>query len=153
MLKTVFVWLFIAVPLASAIGLIGYRMRTFLLVVGLIILGAAGIWGTLRLGSVPDGWWDLTAGEFLGRWGNPLAYDYHPLVPWPFARAATGVPALLALFFGLAAVAAPVVAEPTPRSVATACRILLVLVWGAFAAAYGFCFALWLLNKLIFWSF
>ena len=27
MLKTVFVWLFIAVPLASAIGLIGYRMR------------------------------------------------------------------------------------------------------------------------------
>jgi hypothetical protein len=63
MLKTVFVWLFIAVPLASAIGLIGYRMRTFLLVVGLIILGAAGIWGTLRLGSVLDGWWHGTPAE------------------------------------------------------------------------------------------
>jgi hypothetical protein len=63
MLKTVFVWLFIAVPLASAIGLIGYRMRTFLLVVGLIILGAAGIWGTLRLGSVLDGWWHGTPAD------------------------------------------------------------------------------------------
>ena len=60
MLKTVFVWLFIAVPLASAVGLIGYRMRTFLLVLGLIVLAAAGIWGTLRLGSVLDGWWHGT---------------------------------------------------------------------------------------------
>ena len=57
MLKTVFVWLFIAVPLASAVGLIGYRMRIFLLVLGLIVLGAAGLWGALRLGSVLDGWW------------------------------------------------------------------------------------------------
>ena len=63
MIKTVFVWLFIAVPLASAIGLIGYRMRTFLLVVGLIILGAAGIWGSLRLGSVLDGWWHGTPAD------------------------------------------------------------------------------------------
>jgi hypothetical protein len=63
MLKTVFVWLFIAVPLASAIGLIGYRMRTFLLVLGLIILGAAGIWGTLRLGSALDGWWNGTPAD------------------------------------------------------------------------------------------
>ena len=57
MLKTIFLWLFIAVPLASAIGLIGYRMRNFLLVVGLIILAAAGIWGSLRLGSALDAWW------------------------------------------------------------------------------------------------
>jgi len=97
--------------------------------------------------------WDLTPGQFLGRWANPFAYDYHPLVPWPFARAATGVPALLALVFGLAVVAAPVIARPTPRSVATAARTLLVLIWGAFAVAYGFCFALWLLNKLNFWAF
>ena len=61
MLKTVFLWLFIAVPLASAIGLIGYRMRTFLLVLGLIVLAAAGIWGSLRLGSALDGWWRGTA--------------------------------------------------------------------------------------------
>ncbi len=74
-------------------------------------------------------------------------------MPWPFARAGTGVPAGLALLLGLAAVAAPVVAEPTPRSIATACRTLLVLFWGAYAAAYGFCFALWLLNKLNFWAF
>ena len=60
MLKTVFVWLFIAVPLASAVGLIGYRMRTFLLVLGLIVLAAAGIWGTLRLGNALDGWWHGT---------------------------------------------------------------------------------------------
>jgi len=57
MLKTVFVWLFIAVPLASAVGQIGYRMRRFLLVLGLSVLAAAGIWGTLRLGSALDGWW------------------------------------------------------------------------------------------------
>ena len=57
MLKNVFVWLFIAVPLASAVGLIGYRMRTFLLVVGLIVMAAAGIWGALRLGETLDGWW------------------------------------------------------------------------------------------------
>ena len=60
MLKTVFVWLFIAVPLAGAVGLIGYRMRTFLLVLGLIVLAAAGIWGALRLSSTLDGWWHGT---------------------------------------------------------------------------------------------
>ena len=63
MLKTVFVWLFIAIPLASAVGLIGYRMRTFLLVLGLIVLAAAGLWGSLRLGSALDGWWQGTPAE------------------------------------------------------------------------------------------
>ena len=63
MLKTVFLWLFIAVPLASAIGLIGYRMRRFLLVLGLIVLAAAGIWGSLRLGSALDGWWHGTPAD------------------------------------------------------------------------------------------
>jgi len=135
----------------------------FIELLALLIGGVAGALvlahnlppGATAAGAIfrQGGPWDLTAGEFLGRWANPFTYDYGPLVPWPFARAATGMPAALALLFGLAVVAAPVVAQPTARSVATACRTLLILVWGAYAAAYGFCFALWLLNKLNFWAF
>src|SRR5689334_6398991 len=85
--------------------------------------------GALAAGAIfrEGGPWDLSPGQFLGRWANPFAYDYGALVPWPFARAGTGVPAVLALLLGLATVAAPVVAEPTPRSIATACRTILVL--------------------------
>src|SRR5207245_1259477 len=114
MLKTIFLWLFIAVPLASAVGLIGYRMRRFLLVLGsrlintiedarspwtpfievlaLLIGGVAGALvlghtlppGTTSAGAIfrDGGPWDLTAGQFLGLWGNPFAYDYRPLLPW-----------------------------------------------------------------------
>jgi len=97
--------------------------------------------------------WDLTAGQFLARWGNPLAYDYRPLLPWPLARLPAALPAMLVLLFGGVAVAAPIVALPSARSMATAWRSLLVLLWGAYVTAYGFCFALWLLNKLNFWAF
>ena len=97
--------------------------------------------------------WDLTVAQFLGHWGNPFAYDYRPLVPWPFAGFAGAVPGTLVLLFGAAVVAAPVIVLPSARSVATAWRNLLVLLWGAYATAYGFCFALWLLNKLNFWAF
>jgi hypothetical protein len=97
--------------------------------------------------------WDLTAGQFLGHWGNPLAYDYRTLLPWPFAGFAAAAPGTLVLLFGAAVVAAPILAWPSARSIATAWRNLLVLLWGAYAAAYGFCFALWLLNKLNFWAF
>jgi hypothetical protein len=111
--------------------------------------------GATSAGAIfrPSGPWDLTAGQFLALWGNPLAYDYRPLLPWPFARFATAAPGTLLLLFGAAVVAAPVIALPSARSVATAWRNLLVLLWGAYAAAYGFCFALWLLNKLNFWAF
>jgi hypothetical protein len=124
-------------------------------VAGALVLGHNLPPGTTSAGAIfrDGGPWDLTPGQFLGHWGNPFAYDYRPLLPWPFAGFAAAVPGTLVLLFGAAIVAAPVVALPSARSVATAWRNLLVLLWGAYATAYGFCFALWLLNKLNFWAF
>ena len=52
--------------------------------------------GALAAGAIfrEGGPWDLSPGQFLGRWANPFAYDYGALVPWPFARAGTGVCAI-----------------------------------------------------------
>lgn len=72
MLKTLFVWGFVALPLAIAIALMIYRARiliAFILVLGLV---AAGIWGAMRFGASIQAWWDGTPpntapGECAGR--------------------------------------------------------------------------------------
>jgi len=58
MLKIVFVWGFVALPLTIALALIGYQVRYFILAILAITVVAAAAWGVLRLGSDIDSWWE-----------------------------------------------------------------------------------------------
>jgi hypothetical protein len=100
----------------------------------------------------PGGPWDLTFGQFLAHWGNPLTYRLSPLLPWPFSDGRIGSGLLIGLL-AAATVYAPIVHFRTLRAAANALRNLLIVLWGAYATTYGFCFALWLLNKMNFWAF
>src|ERR1700758_1761550 len=45
----------------------------------------------------PGGPWDLSFGQFMGHWGNPLAYRLGPLLPWPFGDGRAGAGLLVGL--------------------------------------------------------
>src|SRR5215470_3582859 len=88
--------------------------------------------------------WDLSFDQFLATRANPLAYDLGVFLPWrsgPFASAAPGTFAVLA---AAAVVGAPLVTFRSRRAAANAARNLLIVLWGAYACVYYFCFLLWL---------
>jgi hypothetical protein len=97
----------------------------------------------------PGGAWDLDFVAFLRRWGDPLTYPVQVLLPGPGASR-LGPPALL---LAAAVTLGPVVALRSLRGVAAGLRNLVIVLWGAAAAVYGFCLVLWLLNQLNFWAF
>ena len=60
MLKTLFVWGFVVVPLAIAIVLMVYRARILIAFILVLGLAAAGVWGAMRFGSSIQAWWHGT---------------------------------------------------------------------------------------------
>jgi hypothetical protein len=100
----------------------------------------------------PGGPWDLSFGQFLAHWGNPLTYRLGPLLPWPFSDGRGGAGLLISLL-AAATVYAPIVHFRTLRAVANGLRNLLIVLWAAYATTYYVCFMLWLLNKMNFWAF
>jgi len=101
----------------------------------------------------PGGPWDLTFLQFLASWGNPFFYRLDAVLPWPFWHGPAAGSGLLFLLFTAATAVTPAVCFGTPRAVANGLRNLLIVLWGAYATAYGVCLSMWLLNKLNFWAF
>jgi hypothetical protein len=97
----------------------------------------------------PGGAWDVDFVGFLQRWGDPLAYPVRALLPGP-TGSRLGPPALL---LAAAVTLGPVIALRSLRGLAAGLRNLVIVLWGAAVAVYGFCLALWLLNQLNFWAF
>ena len=97
----------------------------------------------------PGGIWDLDFVGFLRRWGDPATYPVRALLPGP-GGSRLGPPALL---LAAAVTLGPVIALRSLRGLASGLRNLVIVVWGAAAAVYGFCLVLWLLNQLNFWAF
>lgn len=97
--------------------------------------------------------WDHTAVEFLSIRANPSAWMLAPLLPWPFSSGTqTAAGFTIYLLAGLV-IYAPLLRFRSPRALANAVRNAVIFVWGAFVTVYGFCYIVWLLNKLNFWSF
>lgn len=129
----------------------------------LIVGGAGGVLvffhnvdpGSLGAGEIfrKEGPWDLGVEAFLSSRGNPLAYSFEPLLPWPYSDA-TGFGAGTLVFLLIGAVAyAPVLVFRSPRAIANGIRNVVIAAWAVFATCYGLCYALWLLNQLNFWAF
>jgi hypothetical protein len=97
--------------------------------------------------------WDLTFQQFLAIRANPFSYSLERLLPWPFSRGMPTGPALALFVIGGAVAYAPVLMFRSPRGVANGVRNFVIILWGAYATVYFFCFGLWLLNKLNFWAF
>ncbi|HEV7369752.1 hypothetical protein [Arenibaculum sp.] len=111
--------------------------------------------GSLGAGEIfrRGGPWDLDVAAFLSSRGNPLAYSFEPLLPWPYSDAiGFGAGTLVFLLIGAVAYA-PALFFRSPRAIANGIRNVVIAVWAVFATCYGLCYALWLLNQLNFWAF
>lgn len=97
--------------------------------------------------------WDQTAREFLLTRANPSAYSLAPLLPWPFSSGTQTTAGLSVYILSGLIIYAPIVVFRSRQAFANAARNAFIVLWGAYASVYGFCFALWLLNKLNFWVF